>query len=105
MIKVGKNSAIEIHRALSDLYEVAGAETVYLDLPLSHEGTPDLCEAVESDGFFFSGLGPNFAEDGDILHLQHLNAELDISRVQMASDFGRSLLAYIVEEKERLGNC
>lgn len=104
VIDAGRNSAIEIHRALSDLYEVTGAETVYLDLPLSQKGTPNLCDAAERVGFFFCGLGPNFAADGDVLHLQHLKAELDTSRVQMASDFGKSLLAYVAGEKERERN-
>lgn len=100
--QVGKNSAIEIHRALSDLSEITGAETVYLDLPLSQEATPDLCEDIESDGFFFGGLMPSFSVDGDVLRLQHLKDEMDVSRIKMASDFGQSLLAYAAKEMGEL---
>jgi anti-sigma regulatory factor (Ser/Thr protein kinase) len=106
VLKAGKDSAIEIRRAVSDLYGITGARTVYLDLPLSQDGTPELCEVAEMEGFFFGGLGPNFADDGDVLHLQHLKVELDTTCVQMASDFGKSLLAYIAKERERsAGRC
>jgi anti-sigma regulatory factor (Ser/Thr protein kinase) len=104
VLRPGKDSSIEIRRALNDLYEITGARTVYLDLTLAQHATPGLCEAAEKEGFFFSGLGPNFAADGDVLHLQHLRAELDTSLVQMASEFGKKLLSYIASERARLAD-
>jgi len=99
--RVGKESRTEIKRGLLDLLEIAGAETVYLDLPLAQAGTPDLCAAAEAEGFFFSGLGPCFAPDEDVLVLQYLKEDLDTSQVQMASPFGQKLLDYIAKERNR----
>ena len=67
ILRVGQESRTEIKRGLLDLLEIAGAEAVYLDLPLAQAGTPDLCTAAEAEGFLFSGLGPRFAPDGDVL--------------------------------------
>jgi anti-sigma regulatory factor (Ser/Thr protein kinase)/RimJ/RimL family protein N-acetyltransferase len=99
VLKVGGDSRTEIKRGLLDLLEIAGAETVYLDLPLAQAGTPDLCTAAEAEGFFYSGLGPRFAADGDVLTLQYLKGGFDTSQVQMASVFGQKLLDYIARER------
>jgi anti-sigma regulatory factor (Ser/Thr protein kinase)/RimJ/RimL family protein N-acetyltransferase len=99
VVQVGKESRTEIKRGLLDLLEIAGAETVYLDLPLAQAGTPGLCAAAEHEGFFFSGLGPRFAADGDVLTLQYLKGEFDISKVEMASGFGQRLRDYIARER------
>jgi serine/threonine-protein kinase RsbW len=99
VLQVGEESRTEIRRGLLDLLEIAGAETVYLDLSLAQPGTPDLCTAAEAEGFFYSGLGPGFAADGDVLTLQYLKGSFDASRVQMASLFGRRLLDYIAKER------
>jgi anti-sigma regulatory factor (Ser/Thr protein kinase) len=101
ILQLGKESKPELKRGLLDLLEIAGAETIYLDLPLAQAGTPDLCTAAEAEGLFFSGLGPGFAPDGDVLTLQYLKEELDTSQVQMASPFGQKLLDYIAQERVR----
>ncbi|MDQ3815767.1 MAG: ATP-binding protein [Armatimonadota bacterium] len=101
--KVGADSDVEVRRARRDLCEVAGAEAVYLHLPLSQPGTPELCRAVEEEGFFFSGLGPQFAADGDVLVLQFLNVEpFDTGLVKLASPFAQELLEYMAGERERV---
>jgi anti-sigma regulatory factor (Ser/Thr protein kinase) len=100
--RVGSASAAEVRRALRDLCDAAGAEVVYLELPLDDPGTPALCEASERMGFFFSGVGVNFAARGDALRLQYLNCPLDVALVQVASDISHELLAYVAAERERL---
>ena len=100
--RVGRDSAAEGRRARQDLCDTAAAEVVYLELPLARAGTPHLCEAAESDGFFFSGLGPHFAPDGDALRLQYLNCELDMSGLRVFSPFGRELLDYVAAERSRV---
>ena len=99
VLQVGQDSKAGLKRGLSDLLEVAGAEAIYLDLPLAQAGTPELCVAAEAEGFYFSGLGPHFAPDGDVIALQYLKEELDASQIQMASPFGQSLLDYIVKHR------
>ena len=91
-----------IRRARRDLCDISGADAVYLELPLAQAGTPALCLAAEEGGFFFSGLGPRFAPDGDALRLQYLNVELDTSRLQVRSPFGQELVEYVTRERERI---
>lgn len=68
-----------------------------LDLPLSQPGAPLFCTQVEALGFFFAGVIPELGGD-DVLRLQYLNeVEADLDSVQLASDFGKELFAYVVE--------
>jgi len=101
--RIGSDSLPEISQARRDLCDLAGARVVGLCLPLAQGGTPSLCEAAEAEGFFFSGVLPHFAPDGDFLRLQYLNAELDPATIHLYSPFAKELLIYILREKERVG--
>jgi anti-sigma regulatory factor (Ser/Thr protein kinase)/GNAT superfamily N-acetyltransferase len=101
--RIGIDTLPEIFQARRDLVEIAGAEVVGLFLPLAQGGAPYLCEAAEEDGFLFSGVWPLFAPDGDFLRMQYLNAELDLERIRLFSPFAQELLAYILQEKKRVG--
>src|SRR5436190_1691862 len=98
----GADTAAEIRRARRDLCETGGVEVVYLFLPLAQPGTPALCAVAESDGFFWSGVGPCYATDGDMLCLHSLATELDLGLVQVAGPAGRDLLAYVAAERARV---
>jgi hypothetical protein len=98
--QVGVDTAAELRRARRDLCEVSGAAAVFLELPLAQPGTPTLFEAAAADGFFFSGLGPQFARDGDALRLQFLNVDLDSSLLQILSPFARELLDYVEADRQ-----
>jgi anti-sigma regulatory factor (Ser/Thr protein kinase)/GNAT superfamily N-acetyltransferase len=100
--RIGTDTFPEINQACRDLCDLAGAAVVFLDLPLAQGGTPDLCDAAETVGFFFSGVRPRFASDGDFLRLQYLNAALDPERIHLASPFARELLDYILRDKARV---
>ncbi|MBM2811281.1 MAG: N-acetyltransferase protein [Chloroflexi bacterium] len=102
--EVGSDTAAEVRRALADLVTMSAAEVVYLQLPLAQEGTVHLCTAAEKDGFFFCALGPSFANDGDALVLQYLNAPLDPSLLQIASPFGVEIRDYAAAERARVGS-
>ncbi|WP_448204612.1 hypothetical protein [Azospirillum sp. sgz302134] len=91
-----------LKQVLEELRELCrrGYACVYLELPLSDPMTAVLCKGFESFGFFFAGL--LFEVDGsDTLRLQYLNG-VTVRRddIQVASDFGRSLLDYVIEAKE-----
>jgi len=101
--RIGIDTLPEIYQARRDLVYMVGAKVVGLCLPLAQGGTPYLCEAAEEDGFFFSGVQPHFAADGDFLRLQFLNAELDPERIHLSSPFAKTLLTYVLQEKERVG--
>ena len=101
--RIGNDTLPEIFQARRDLCDMVGARVVGLLLPLAQGATPYLCQAAEGDGFFFSGVLPHFAPDGDFLRLQHLNIELDPATIHLYSPFAKDLLAYILQEKERVG--
>jgi hypothetical protein len=100
--RVGADTAAEVRRARADLVTTAGVEAVFLELPLAQPGTAALCLAAEADGFFFSGIGPHFAADGDVLRLQYLAVPLDTARLQVLPGFGQELLAYVAAERARV---
>lgn len=77
-----------------------GYACVYLELPLSDPMTAVLCKGFESFGFFFAGV--LFEVDGsDALRLQFLNGvTVHRNDIQVASDFGRSLLDYVIQAKD-----
>jgi len=75
------------------------ATTVRLALPLD---SPDLCPAIEAArtlGFFFSGLGPGFSGDGDVLELQRLSEPLDTAKLQILTDQTRELLGFVEADR------
>lgn len=98
----GPAVAEAIRRARRDLCAAQGAEAVHLELPLAQPATAALCAAAEADGFFFSGLGPCFAADGDALRLQYLACPLDTAQLKIADPFARELLAYVDSERRRV---
>ncbi len=101
--RIGIDTLPEIYQARRDLCGMAGAKVVGLLLPLAQGGTPYLSEAAEADGFFFSGVQPEFAGDGDFLRLQYLNARLDLERIHLSAPFSQELLDYVLQERERVG--
>jgi hypothetical protein len=99
--RVGSDTADAIRRARRDLFAV-GVKALTLELPLAQPGTAELCRAAEEEGFFFCGLGPAFAGDGDALLMQFLAADLDLSLVQTDGPFAKELLAYVGRERDRV---
>ncbi len=91
----------EILRAAIDLLDIAGAEVVSLDLPLAQPTTPLLCERAEAEGFFFVGIWPHGAQDGDVLRLMRLGVPLNLEQVRVRPEFGSDLLAYVGDEMAR----
>jgi len=77
-------------------------DTIYLELPLSEPATMYLVSQFRELGFFFGGLIPEF-RDGDILKMQYLNnIYIDTSKIMIASENGRSILDFIVADRESL---
>jgi anti-sigma regulatory factor (Ser/Thr protein kinase)/GNAT superfamily N-acetyltransferase len=99
---IGVDSIAECYQGWKDLNRLAGAAVIGLDLPLAQGGTPYLCGLAEENGFFFSGVRPHFAPDGDFLRLQYLSADLDLERLRLFSPFAQELLDYILKERQRV---
>jgi N-acetylglutamate synthase-like GNAT family acetyltransferase len=99
--QLGAGTAAAIAHASREL-DSAGAEAVFLDLPLSQPGTAELCAAAEPLGFFFGGIGPYFLPDGDALFLQRLNVPLDFGLLQIEHPFARELVDYVADDRRRV---
>jgi anti-sigma regulatory factor (Ser/Thr protein kinase)/GNAT superfamily N-acetyltransferase len=91
----------EILRTADNLTDIGSAEVVNLDLPLSQPGTRKIWEFAESAGFFFAGVRPFEAADGDNVRLQRLSIPFDMDRLRIYPKFGRELLAYVTAERDR----
>jgi serine/threonine-protein kinase RsbW len=73
-----------------------GVDVIYIDLPLADPAAMSGTAVLEGLGFFFAGIVPE-KHDGDVLRLQYLNrVTIDPSQVQLASEFGKELLDYIL---------
>ncbi len=99
--RVGADTAAAVRAARVKLCDGFGARALTLELPLAQPGTAEVCRAAEEDGFFFSGLGPAFAPDGDALLLQYVTEDLDLSLVQVESPFAKELFDYVGREWQR----
>ncbi len=102
---VGVDTAAEIRRARRDLTDTVKIPSIFLELPLAQAGTPDLCAAAEADGFFFVGVGPQFAADGDALRLEYVGVPLDTTRLQVFSPVGKELVVYVDAERARVSGA
>lgn len=74
---------------------------VELDLPLAQPDTPRLSERVEAAGFFFAGVWPHAAGDGDVLHLARLASPLDMGQLRFDGDFAQALARYVDGQRLR----
>ncbi len=90
-----------VRQASEDLRATSRLGALYASLPLEDPGTPALCDAMESHGFFFSGVGPWMLGGKDALRLQMPLTEIDLSAIVVIGDFGKKLLAYVAAERER----
>jgi len=76
-------------------------DCIYIDLPLSHPMTQQICAPLEMMGSFFAGIIPEMF-DGDVVRLQYLNnVDIDFEKVTVVSDFGKELFNYVVKAHER----
>ena len=91
----------EILRAATVLLDIAEAVVVDLDLPLAQPASALVCEQAEAAGFFFAGIWPHEASDGDMLRLTYLKDSLDLGQLRLYTRFARELAAYVGAEMKR----
>jgi hypothetical protein len=71
-------------------------------LPLSEPGTIEVCETLESEGLAFTGIGPHFSPDGDVLKLAYLVEPLAKVPIKTFEPFASQLVDYALAEQERV---
>jgi hypothetical protein len=100
--RVGMDTFAAIREAYADLVGKYSAKCLTLELPLAQAATAELCQRVEEIGFYFCGLGPAFAGDGDMLLLQLPVEEIDLALLQINHAFSKEMLAYVASERDRV---
>ncbi len=101
VINSNEHQWLEIVRVADDLAEFADAEIVVIDLPVSQPASILLAELAEENGFFFGGIRPHEAADGDYFRLQRLHVPMDLSRLTIYSDLGQELIEYVNKCRNR----
>jgi hypothetical protein len=101
---------ITVHEPGADLETAVAAErhhlfhgkcldAIYLDLPLENPATALLADHLERLGVSYAGVFPNNRTDGDVLRMQSLHrAHLAPDDIAVASDHGRELLDYVLDD-------
>jgi hypothetical protein len=95
---IGAGAGAELRRAFHGVH-ASGAMSLQLSVRLDDPGLPELCGTARNLGFFFSGLGPAFAEGADTLSLQWLGEPLDTDKLQLFSDGAKRLIAFIDRDR------
>ncbi len=99
---IGAETPIRVCQAIEDLRATNRLGAIYASLPLEDPGTPALCEAMEPQGFFFSGVGPWMLEGRDALRLQMPLTPIDLSQLVVIGEFGKTLLDYVSSERDEI---
>lgn len=77
-----------------------GLNSIYIDLPLDHPGTPRAVKTIEEQKFSFSGLMFLFHNERDYLRMQNISAVLDMSQVFVYSDTANLIKREIEKEQQ-----
>lgn len=102
VLQIGDDSTAAVLQAVRDARALGSVDVIYALLPLDDPRCEELCIALEDEGMFYSGLVAWGLDGRDALRLQMPLTPIDCDALTMASDEGRTLLAYIVAERERV---
>lgn len=98
--RIGDSTADVIDEAVRVMQEAAGAESVFVDLPIDDPACAVTATELLSDGFLFSGIGPRFHARGDTaedsLRLQKPLAAFDREGLVAEGELGQKLVDFIL---------
>ncbi len=95
---LGKDLETAIGAERHHLLHHENLDAVYVDLPLAEPATALLAGGLEPLGLTYAGIFPNAEASGDVLRIQSLHrAHVHADDLAVASDHGRELLAYVLE--------
>jgi GNAT superfamily N-acetyltransferase len=80
----------------------ASLEAAFLEVPLAQAQGAALCAAAERLGFFFCGVSPHGAHDGDALRLQRLKTPVVLP--ELGHPMARELWAHVEAAQRDAGN-
>lgn len=97
--QLGHNACAMILHHTRELCEKK-VEAIYLNLALSDPAAALVAGQLADRGYLFAGIIPEY-DRGDLLKLQYLNnVQFDASKVTVASDNAKALLAFICQQHD-----
>lgn len=100
---IGKDTLGGIRAALEALRDAAGAEALFVDLPIEQAGCGRLASALLADGLRCAGIGPRFRKTAsgaeDVLRLQLPVAAFDEAGLAVEGELGAQIA------RAALGRC
>lgn len=100
--RIGEDCHGPLKVARDELVRRVGTRVIYLDIPLSDPGCPELVAAAESLGFFYGGLGPFFDAHGDVLRMQLVDVLVAIDQHAVTDGAAKTLFDYVLTDRARV---
>ncbi len=100
--QIGLDTIHAIRHALRDLLEHSHVHVVEIELPLEDPTTAEVCTALELDGVSFTGIGPHFSPQGDVLKLAYLVKPLSREPIKTFEPIAAQLVDYALAEQSRV---
>jgi hypothetical protein len=93
--RIGQDSLGGMRAAIEALRDAAGAESLFVDLPIDQAGCGHLAAALLTDGLRVAGIGPRFRATSsgaeDVLRLQLPVAAFDEAGLTVEGDLGEQI--------------
>lgn len=82
--------------------EMQNLSSIYIDLPICDPAATKAYLELEKMGFFFSAWLPHFTNDHDVLRVQKIYTELNVTEIICASEPGKKMKEYVLSEWQRV---
>lgn len=97
LVTIGNDAFDQISQQLRE-FRLNKVESIYCEIPVDSPSAAVLSAQLSNIGFMLSGIIPEF-RNGDYLKMQYLNnVRVDPSKIYIASELGKELLAEIMKE-------
>lgn len=100
--RIGSDLGAELRERV-DAAIRGGVDVVYADVPLDRPSVPWAAEALDAEGFIFSGVLPLARRGTDVVRYQRLgDTVVAPEEIHLRHPFAQELLAYVLAQKEEL---
>lgn len=93
--QVNANALSLAREAMQVLEDNAGAEAIFVEIPIADPGCATLASQLLNDGLIFSGVGPYFLGE-DALRLQRLIAPVELDGLAIEGDLAGQIAEYVL---------
>jgi GNAT superfamily N-acetyltransferase len=96
--RVGRDALSQLDQVCDRFRQSNKFEAAYLELPLAQPGADAICRHARTLGFFFSGIGPHFFNDGHALRMQCLKSDPQLNLLSFTHPFGPALRDFLIQD-------